>query len=186
MWEAYQAGSIPVGAVVADEAGRVVARGRNRIFEPPADHELGDTRLAHAEVNALLALSSAQTYEGWTLFSALEPCHVCISAAYSTRIGRVGFASADAYGGAVGKLLPSRDHDAHPVRVEGPLDGPAGLLPELLLVAHCLWRRPDGDVVRFYREQRPDLVALATELPQPDDASGTLPGAYALAAAAVR
>lgn len=34
-WEAYLAGTIPVGAVVADADGRVVARGRNRIFEPP-------------------------------------------------------------------------------------------------------------------------------------------------------
>ena len=33
-WEAYLAGTIPVGAVVADADGRVVARGRNRIFEP--------------------------------------------------------------------------------------------------------------------------------------------------------
>jgi len=31
--EGFQAGSIPVGAVVVDEAGDVVAQGRNRIFE---------------------------------------------------------------------------------------------------------------------------------------------------------
>ena len=34
-WEAYLAGTIPVGSVVADADGRIVARGRNRIFEPP-------------------------------------------------------------------------------------------------------------------------------------------------------
>jgi tRNA(Arg) A34 adenosine deaminase TadA len=61
MWEAYVAGTIPVGAVIADESGRVVARGRNRIFDSPAGGELGGSRLAHAEVNALLALSSAET-----------------------------------------------------------------------------------------------------------------------------
>ena len=88
------------------------------------------------------------------------------------------FACRDAYGGAVGKLLPSRDHVAHPVRVEGPLDGAAGVLPELLLVAHCLWRRPGGDVVRFYREQRPELVAAVSQLPTPDE-DGTPPGVYA-------
>jgi len=33
MWEAYVAGSVPVGAVVADETGKVVSRGRNRIFD---------------------------------------------------------------------------------------------------------------------------------------------------------
>ena len=94
------------------------------------------------------------------------------------RVGRVSFACCDSYGGAVGKLVPSRDHLAHPVRVEGPLDGVPGVLPELLLVAHCLWRRPEGDVVRFYAEQRPDLVAAARELPTPDE-GGSLPGVYA-------
>jgi hypothetical protein len=38
-WEAFRAGSIPVGAVVADEAGNVIARGRNRIFEDDAPSE---------------------------------------------------------------------------------------------------------------------------------------------------
>jgi tRNA(Arg) A34 adenosine deaminase TadA len=185
MWEAYEAGTIPVGAVVADETGRVVARGRNRIFDEPDERQLGRTRLAHAEINALASLSSDRTYDDWTLYTALEPCHVCLAAAFSTRIGRLCFASADAYGGAVGKLVPSRDHTAHPVRVEGPLDGPAGLLPEALLVGHCLWRRPEGDVVRFYRDQRPDLVELAASLPPPSS-GGTLPGVYAAAAATCR
>src|SRR5262249_23438535 len=128
MWEAYQAGTIPVGAVVADESGRVVARGRNRIFGAPADHEVGRSRLAHAEVNALLALPAERTYEDWKLYSSLEPCHMCLAAAFQARIGTASFASRDAYGGAVGKLVPSRDHVAHPLRVDGPLDGPAGLL----------------------------------------------------------
>jgi tRNA(adenine34) deaminase len=178
MWEAYEAGTIPVGAVIADESGKVVARGRNRIFDAPVEGELGGSRLAHAEVNALLALSSEETYEGWTLYSALEPCHVCLAAAFAARVGRVSFAARDSYGGAVGKLLPSRDQLAHPVSIEGPLEGAAGVLSELLLVAHCLWRRPDGDVVRFYREERPELVEAAATLPAPDQ-GGTLPRVYA-------
>src|SRR5262245_54726646 len=178
MWEAYVAGTIPVGAVVTDESGRVVARGRNRIFDAPGEDRLGGSRLAHAEMNALLALSSEQTYENWTLWTALEPCHLCLSAAYSARIGSVRFASRDSYGGAVGKLVPSEDHAAHPVHIEGPLEGTAGVLPELLLVAHCLWRRSEGDVARFYREHDPQLVEAAEELPTPDETS-TPPGLYA-------
>jgi len=64
IWEAYEAGTIPVGAVIADETGRVVARGRNRIFGAPAGHELGRTRPAHAEINALASLSSDRTPGG--------------------------------------------------------------------------------------------------------------------------
>lgn len=172
MWEAYTARTIPVGAVITDESGAIVARGRNRIFDQPAERALGASRLAHAEINALLTLSSERTYEGWTLYSALEPCHLCLAAAYAARVDTVRFAATDRYGGATGKLMPSADHLAHPVTVEGPLPGDAGRLPELLLVAFFLWRRPDGDVIRFFDENDPELVAAARRMPPPDaDAS---------------
>src|SRR5687767_3950476 len=89
MWEAYRALTIPVGALVVDETGTVVSRGRNRIFGTPSGLELGGTRLAHAEVNALVRLPSSDTYERLTLYSALEPCHLCLSAAIAVRIGTV-------------------------------------------------------------------------------------------------
>ena len=69
-WAAYRSGTIPVGAVVLDGSGRVVARGRNRIFDG------GGSRLLHAEVNALLELGTA-TYEDHVLLTSLEPCHLC-------------------------------------------------------------------------------------------------------------
>jgi tRNA(adenine34) deaminase len=55
-WEAYRAGSLPIGAVVADMDGRLLSSGRNRIHErsgpPGAVH---GRKLAHAELNALLS-----------------------------------------------------------------------------------------------------------------------------------
>jgi hypothetical protein len=129
--------------------------------------QLGRTRLAHAELNALLDLSAERTYEDFTLYTALEPCHLCLSAMYSVRVGNLRYAAVDPYGGAVGKLLPSADHDAHPVTVEGPLPGAAGRLPELLHVAHFLWRLPDSNFMRVYRSTRPELVAAAKALPPP-------------------
>lgn len=73
MWEAYVAGTIPVGAVVAGDDDVVVSRGRNRIFGDRVAAHLGGTRLAHAEINALVGLSSDAVYEGLTLYTALEP-----------------------------------------------------------------------------------------------------------------
>ena len=168
MWEAYLAGTIPVGAVVVDEAGEVVSRGRNRIFSDASDGHLARSRLAHAELNALVGLTSERTYEGFTLYTALEPCHLCLSAAISVRIGSLRYAAPDPYGGAVGKLIPSADHEAHPLEVDGPLTGIPGRLPELLHVAHFLWRVPSGGVTTFYRSFAPDLVAAAQALPRPD------------------
>jgi tRNA(adenine34) deaminase len=76
MWGAYGAGTIPVGAVVVDAGGAVVARGRNRIYDDAASGQLGRTRLGHAEVNALAQLRPPSTFERFTLYSALEPCHL--------------------------------------------------------------------------------------------------------------
>lgn len=166
-WDAYTAGTIPVGAVIVDEAGEVVARGRNRIFDDPLDCQLGRSRLAHAELNALLALPSDRRYEGYSLYTALEPCHLCLSAAISVRVGQVRYAASDPYAGAAGKLVPSKDHLAHPIVLEGPLPDVAGRLPELLHVAHMLWRVPDGDVAGFYRRRFPEVVAAARRLPSP-------------------
>ena len=178
MWEAYRAGTMPVGAVVADPTGAVVTRGRNRILDVPYDGQLARTRLAHAEVNALAGLPVETTHEDLTLYSALEPCHLCLSAAISVRVGAVSYAAPDPYGGAVGKLLPSQDHLAHPIVVDGPLGRPGGRLAELLHVAHHLWLLPEGKVVRYYARERPDVVAAARELPSPDD-DATLEDAFA-------
>jgi tRNA(Arg) A34 adenosine deaminase TadA len=166
MWEAYLAETIPVGAVVVDEVGQVVSRGRNRTFDDPRDGHLG-SRLAHAEVNALLVLTSERTYESFTLYTSLEPCHLCLSAAISVRIGSLRYAASEPYAGAVGKLVPSADHDAHPLNVEGPLSGAPGRLPELLHLAHCLWRVPSRGVATFYRSFKPELVAAAQTIPAP-------------------
>jgi tRNA(adenine34) deaminase len=179
MWDAYVAGTIPVGAVVADPSREIVARGRNRIFDDGGGGQVGRSYLAHAEINALLAIPPAQRTP-LTLYSALEPCHLCLSAAYSTRMAAVRYAAADPYGGAVGKLLPSRDHELHPVEVSGPLPGAAGLLPELLHVAHMLWRVPNGNLAAFYRSTRPRLVEAARELPLPDSGASLADAVAAL------
>jgi tRNA(Arg) A34 adenosine deaminase TadA len=166
-WEAYEAGTIPVGAVVVDETGAVVARGRNRIFDGAFDGQLAGSRLAHAEVNALSQLPASGTYEALTLYSLLEPCHLCMGAAHAVRIGIVRYAAADPWGGAAGRLVPSEDHRFHPLAVEGPLEHELAGIGELLLVAHFLWRVPDSNVASFYRRTRPELVEAAQALPAP-------------------
>jgi tRNA(Arg) A34 adenosine deaminase TadA len=177
-WEAYLAGSIPVGAVVADEYGKVVTRGRNRVFDDGHEGQLAGTRLGHAEINALVGLPSRETFPALTLYTALEPCHLCLAAATTARLGRLSYAASDPYGGAVDKLLPSEDMRLHPLAVAGPLEGEAGLLPELLLVRHMLWRIPGSNVVAFYRRNAPDILERAAALPAPPDGT-TLAAAWA-------
>src|SRR2546428_9325505 len=79
----------------------------------------------------------------------------CASALFVTRRPTRGVAR-------MGRLLAGKDHLAHPLAVEGPLDDELGRLGELLLVAHFLWRIPDSNVSRFYRRTRPDVVEAAS------------------------
>jgi hypothetical protein len=67
-------------------------------------------------------------------------------------------------------------HDVSKKKVSVP-PAPARL-PELLQVAHFLWRVPEGGVASFYRSFEPDLVAAAQRLPPPDSGA-TLADAFA-------
>jgi tRNA(adenine34) deaminase len=168
-WEAYGAGTIPVGAVVTDEAGNLIARGRNRMFDSgaPAGQIFG-SRVAHAEINALVGLGTDRRYFDCALWTTLEPCAQCIGAAWLSTIGRVSFAATDVYGGA-SRLIERQIEAADSARsfhmaVEGPLVGPPAVFSELLHIAFFLERDPNHHVTETFRQRRPELTALAERL----------------------
>ena len=81
-------GEVPVGAVVTDAAGRVLARAGNRVEE-------WNDASAHAEMLALRAAASAAgggpRLPGCTLTVTLEPCPMCAQAASFFRVKRLVF-----------------------------------------------------------------------------------------------
>lgn len=162
-WSAYGAGSIPVGAVVADASGAVVAEGRNRIYEPVAPPgQLANSLLAHAEVNALVALDPEPRYEDHVLYTAIEPCVLCVGATVMATVGRVRYAGVDPYGGGGGGLLVTNPHvERVPLRFEGPRNDEFGVFASALLLAFFMRRELDGQVVRAYERQRPEMLAVA-------------------------
>lgn len=91
---------VPVGAVVLDEHGVVIARGRN-------EREATDDPTAHAEVLALRRAAEQRRswrLDGCTLVVTLEPCTMCAGALVAARVDRLVFAADDPKGGAVGSL----------------------------------------------------------------------------------
>ena len=97
---AYNAGEVPVGAVIV-QAGRVIARAYNQV-------ELLKDATAHAEMLALtMAEESVGDWRlnGCTLYVTKEPCPMCAGALVHCRVDRVVFAAADAKGGAAGSAL---------------------------------------------------------------------------------
>src|SRR4051794_23748352 len=168
-WEAYSVPTIPVGAVITDADGTVLSRGRNRIFDsaaPPG--QIFGSRVAHAEINALVQLSLDRRYEDCTLWTTLEPCSQCIGAAWLSTIGTVRFAAPDIYAGA-SKMIERHIEAADsfkrtPMAVDGPIEGPAAVFAELLHAEIFLRNRPESEVALAYRDRRPELVALAAQL----------------------
>ena len=112
--EAAAASEIPVGAVVLDREGRVIAEGRNN------REETGDPT-GHAEVDALRrAAASAGSWnlEGHTLVVTLEPCIMCAGAILQARIGRVVFGAWDDKAGAAGSMYDVLRDRRLPYRAE--------------------------------------------------------------------
>jgi len=97
---ALETGDVPVGAVVLDASGTVIARGRNR-------READGDPTAHAEIVAIRAAARAVgewRLDGLTLVVTLEPCTMCAGAITAARLSRVVFGAADPRAGAVGSL----------------------------------------------------------------------------------
>ena len=97
---AYEAGEVPVGAVIVRE-GRIIARAFNQV------EQLKDAT-AHAE---MLGLTQAEAALGdWrltdcTLYVTKEPCPMCAGAMVHTRLARVVYGVSDAKGGAAGGTM---------------------------------------------------------------------------------
>src|ERR1700761_8790761 len=91
---------VPVGAVVLDPAGQVIARAANR-------READRDPTAHAELLAIRAAARRRgewRLTGCTLVVTLEPCTMCAGAVTLARLDRLVYGAQDAKAGAVGSL----------------------------------------------------------------------------------
>ena len=97
--EAARSGSdVPVGALLVNAAGEIVARGHN-------EREATKDASAHAEIVAIRAAGAAAAdwrLEDLTLIVTLEPCVMCAGAIVAARIPRVVFGAWDEPAGAAG------------------------------------------------------------------------------------
>ncbi len=119
---AAEAREVPVGAVLIDEGGEVVAEAHNRV------EELGDAT-AHAEMLVLSEAAQARgewRLAGLTLVVTLEPCAMCAMAAVWSRIDRIVYGAADLKAGAAWSLynIPQDPRLNHTIELE------AGLMAE--------------------------------------------------------
>lgn len=90
------AGEVPVGAVLVDPTGKVLAQAGNR------GEKTGDAT-DHAEMRVLRQAAALRggRLEGCDLYVTLEPCAMCAGAISLLRLRRLYFGAYDPKGGAV-------------------------------------------------------------------------------------
>lgn len=129
-------GEVPVGAVVIDAEGAVIAQAGNRT------RELNDPT-AHAEILAIRAACAAAGSErlgGHVLYVTLEPCVMCAGAISAARLARVVYGATDPKSGGVAQ---GARVFAHPQchHVPEVVDGVGEAQAEALLKAFFAERR---------------------------------------------
>ena len=126
---------VPVGAVLLDVEGNVVATGRN-------DKELNADPTGHAEIVAIRNAAEAKgtwRLDDLTLVVTLEPCVMCAGAIVAARIPRVVFGAWDERVGASGSL--------YDLLRDGRLGTPVEVIPGVL-------EKECGEVLTQFFESR--------------------------------
>lgn len=97
---AERMGEVPVGAVLVDATGQVVAQDHNRTIsdcDPSAHAEMNVLRRAARQMQNYRLLST-------TLYVTVEPCAMCMGAIIHARIKRVVYGTPDPKWGAAESL----------------------------------------------------------------------------------
>ena len=116
---AFREKEVPIGAVIVDSNGIVLATARNQV---ETKHDV----TAHAEIECLRKVTKLRN--NWrlpdcTLYSTLEPCPMCLGAIQASRIKRVVYAAPDLRVGACGSWvdLVTSKHPFHTVELKSGL-----------------------------------------------------------------
>jgi tRNA(Arg) A34 adenosine deaminase TadA len=161
-WECHLEGSNPIGALVADSKGRVVATGKSAVRAPVTGVVINHNEIAHAEVNALLTLDNRvhdkSRASAYTLYSTLEPCPVCFCAFYMSDVGGLRFAASDRFGGST-NLLGTTPYLS---RKQRAVRGPEPVLAEFSIFLNVL-----HDLQGEHGHDNPVHAALARDYPRP-------------------
>jgi tRNA(adenine34) deaminase len=177
-WLAYRAGSVPIGACITDQAGTMLAWGHNRIEQTDLEIPyLHNSRLAHAEMNAILHLISRKQNEpqyapleprDLILYTTTEPCPLCVWALVMMNFKELKYASKEAWGGSLEILEANHYLRAKNIKVHHPENT---LLETILVMLHVEFElRVDKgrshELIHRWAQDTPQAVQLGTALHQ--------------------
>lgn len=102
--KAYKIDEVPIGAILVDHSGKIIAQGYNQI-------EKKGSQLAHAEIQVLA--KAAKKMKNWrlsalTLYVTVQPCLMCLGALYLSRVSRVVYGvPSPKFGASLDLIAPS-------------------------------------------------------------------------------
>lgn len=103
--KAYEAGEVPVGAVIVKD-GEIIAEGYNM-------REQKQNALSHAEIeciNKACDVLKSWRLDGCELYVTLEPCPMCTGAIINSRIKTVVFGAYDLKAGSMDSVINLCDY----------------------------------------------------------------------------
>ena len=115
--EAGESGEVPVGAILVDPAGNLIAKASNR-------KQRDRDPTAHAEILAIRSATAAidaKYLENCTIYVTLEPCPMCAGAIVQARIGLLVYGADDPKTGAIRTVanIPDSSMSNHKLAVLG-------------------------------------------------------------------
>jgi len=162
-WEAFKSGSIPIGAMITDEAGNVLITGRNQMSE----NKIPNYRTAHAETWCVrnLDIHKYPNFREYHLYTTMEPCPMCMGVIIMGGIRKIHVAAKDKYCGALHYLNYDPYMQSKQVQVWLE-DGEMGSVQIVQQAYHEHRRYAGEDSVVFKKiaEEYPREVALGRKL----------------------
>jgi tRNA(adenine34) deaminase len=169
-WEAYCEDCIPIGAVVTDENGKILSRGRNRVYPRWMWEQRPSTGadIAHAEVEALQHLDYTDLDQYFCiLYTTTEPCPMCMGMFYMSGVRTLHFAARDPFAGSTNMLGTTWYLNRKPIKVSGP-----DLVLESIIVSLFVEQElgfhsgkfPEGLFWEMYGKAIPEGIGLGRRL----------------------
>lgn len=162
--EGYNAGSLGIAAVIVDKTGKVIARGRNQLYDDAEScSAIRMTPVAHAEINAINNLPPEyQDDWGLTLYTTVEPCPMCLGAVAMSKIRSIQVGCADAHAGATILLT----QNAYLQQKNIAVNFAGGEVEKLCFVLHylslrrCLAHQPGHRLFASLKARYPQYVQI--------------------------
>jgi len=166
-WLSFKNGSVPIGSVIVNDKGSIIAKGRNMIFDDKGENgQIMRHKLAHAEMNALLKANQFEypDIRKFCLYTTTEPCPLCFGALVMANIRHVKFASRDGLAGSTDLNEKSNYISSKNINIEGPYPVMEKVQIAIQTVFELTKSANPDRVLRIFKNDNPEAVECGIKL----------------------